>query len=401
MNVPRSALYAVGFLVLLIIVALGVWLFQLSAGESGGSSERTGFFGSLFPFGRDSGPLGGGGTADDTLLEPGVVPELRKISEEPVAGGAFVRTPTGLVIRYTERNTGHIYETPVALSTSVRLVNSTVPGVHDSIWLTASSTLMRFLAEDDSIQNFIGRISSTTEDQDLAGDFIKDYVRIAVGPKDTLLGVLETPSGSTIESLSASGANVRSVFTSPLSSWIPHASRGVWYVASAPSGRSLGALYEIQNSSLVRAIPPRAGFQALPERDGVLVAVTGGAQNAVSLAVYDLGNGGMIEAPVGTVVQKCAWAVGRRAELVCGIPRTVLPGLYPDDWLLGIIHTDDDLYRVDTDTGNITRVFNLSESGSGPFDITDMQLSDNGSYALFINRTDQTLWSARLTQATE
>lgn len=400
MNLPRSALYAVGLLVLLIIVALGIWLFQISPNATEGQATRTGFFGSLFPFGNSGSPEGRGGE-DSRATEPGVVPELRKISEEPVAGAGFARFTNGLVIRYTERNTGHIYETPVALSTSERLVNSTVPGVHDSIWLNASTTLMRFLSESGGVENFVGFVASSTEDQELLGGFIPPYSQITPGVNGTLFGVLETEAGSRLETLTNEGESIKTVLTSSISSWIPHMRGTSLFVASAPTGVGSGALYEIDGGELVRRIPPRNGFQARMQLDGPLVAVTGGSANTLSLAVYDLGNGGMIEAPVGTVIQKCAWAAGRRAELVCGIPRTVLEGLYPDDWLLGLIHTDDDLYRIDTDTGSITRVFNLSESGSGPFDITDLVLSDDGTYALFINRVDQTLWSARLTQETE
>lgn len=400
MNLPRALLYALGFLVFLAVVGLGVWFFQISPSATEGQATRTGFFGSLFPFSDSGSPEGRAGEGARPT-EAGVVPELRKISEEPVAGAGFARVTNGLVIRYTERNTGHIYETPVALSTSERLVNSTVPGVHDSIWLNASTTLMRFLSESGGVENFVGFVASSTEDQELLGGFIPPYSRIAHGVSGMLFGVLETEAGSRLETLTDEGENIKTVLTSSISSWIPHMRGASLFVASAPTGVAGGALYEIDDRELVRRIPPRNGFQARVQLDGPLVAVTGGSANALSLAVYDLGNGGMIEAPVGTVIQKCAWAAGRRAELVCGIPRTVLPGLYPDDWLLGLIHTDDDLYRVDTDTGSITRVFNLSESGSGPFDITDLVLSDDGTYALFINRVDQTLWSARLTQEAE
>lgn len=399
MNLSRTALYALGCITLLAVIGVGVWFAQISRPE--GTTEggaRDGFFGSLFPFGRETTGGALGGERDTGDLDPvGAVPELRKVSEAPVAGGTYVRAGETLLIRYTERDTGHIYETPVTLSTTVRLTNSTVPAVHDSIWLTASSSLLRFLSDEGEVQNFIANVATSSEDQELYGGFLKDYTRIAVGPKGTLFGVLESSTGALLESLGSTGENVRVVFASPIQSWIPHASNGRYFVAPAPSGRSLGSLYEIKNNSLVRVIEERPGFQALAERDGSLVAVTGGAQNALSLAVYDLSNGGMIEVPVGTVTQKCAWALGRAGELVCAIPRSLPQGMYPDDWLLGLVHTDDDLYRVDTETGKVTRVFNLSESGSGPFDVGEAHLSDDGSYFLFINRLDQTLWSATLT----
>lgn len=403
MKWDRATLYAIAFVVLIAIIAAVVWFLQISTPSgTATNTSRGGFFGSLFPFGRSDSTVGAGVGEGDQLTDTTVVPELRRLSSEPVSGGGFVKGSGGvLAVRYVERNTGHIYETPVALSTLVRLTNSTVPAVHDSTLLSASTTLMRFLSDTNGIQNFVGVIATTSTDQDLQGGFLKDYTRIAVGTKNALLGVFETPEGSSVESLTADGKNIKTLFTSSVASWIPHLSSGKYYLASAPSGQSDGSAYEIKTGTLVRALASRTGFQALFQTDGPLVAVTGGSKNALSLAMYDLKNGGMLEMPVGTLVQKCAWAAGRSALLVCAIPKSVPPGMYPDDWLLGITHTDDDLYEINTDTGAVTRVFDLSESGSGPFDVAQVQLSDDGSYFLFVNRNDQTLWSAKLTQQSQ
>ena len=397
MKLDRTVLYAVIFIAFIAAVAVIVWLLQPPATSTGQVENERGFFSTLFPFGRSGSaqttPLGNDGETFDS----GIVPELRKLSEESVAGATYFRGSGGLIsVRYIERDTGHIYETPVSQSTQIRLTNSTIPAVHDSTWVAASTTLMRFLSDENGIQNFVGVIASSTADQDLTGGFLRNYSRITVGAKNVLFGILETPTGSVAESLLPDGTGIKTVFTSTLQSWIPHASFGKFYLASAPSGRSFGSVYEVRNGNLERVIEPRTGLQALFQKEGQLVAITGGAQNALSLAMYDLQNGGMLEIPVGTIIQKCAWAAGRTAMLVCAVPRTVPQGVYPDDWLLGRIHTDDDVYEINTDTGAIIRVFNLSESGSGPFDVTQAMLSDDGEYFLFVNRNDQTLWSARL-----
>lgn len=402
MKLDRTVLYAIIFIAFSACVALVVWFLQPPTPSTSQTEDEGGFFSTLFPFGR-------GGSTQTTPLENngensdvGVVPELRKLSEVPVSGATYFRGSGGLVsVRYIERDTGHIYETPVSQSTQIRLTNSTVPAVHDSTWVNASTTLLRFLSDEGGVQNFVGVIASTTPDQDLYGGFLRNYSRVAVGPKNTLFGILETPTGSVAESLLADGTGVKNIFTSAIQSWIPHASFGKFYLASAPSGRSFGSAYEVKKGELERIVVPRTGFQALFQKEGLLVAVTGGAQNALTLAMYDLQNGGMLEIPVGTLIQKCAWAAGRSAMLVCAIPRTVPQGMYPDDWLLGLIHTDDDVYEINTDTGAITRMFNLSESGSGPFDVTQALLSDDGEYFLFVNRNDQTLWSARLSSETQ
>lgn len=396
MKLDRTLLYAFIFIAFIAVIALVVWFLQPPTASTSQTEDERGFFSTLFPFGK-SDTSQTTFVGEDAQFDAGVVPELRKLSEEAVAGATYYRGSGGvLTVRYIERDTGHVYETPVSQSTQIRLTNSTIPAVHDSTWVTASTTLMRFLSDENGIQNFVGVIASSTADQDLTGGFLRNYSRIAVGTKGAMFGILETPTGSVAESFVSDGTGIKTIFTSAIQSWIPHAGFGKFYVASAPSGRSFGSVYEVKNGELERVIAPRLGFQTLFQKEGPLVAVTGGAQNALTLAMYDLGNGGMLEIPVGTIIQKCAWAAGRTATLVCAIPRDIPQGVYPDDWLLGLVHTDDDIYEINTDTGTITRMHNLSESGSGPFDVAQAMLSDDGEYFLFVNRNDQTLWSARL-----
>ena len=387
---------ALAFLTLLLVVVGGVWVFSsLLGGSDGATNGDRGFFGSLFPFGR-----GGGTTILDPTkdaLEPGgPVPRLRKVTDAPVAGATFATGITGLPsVRYVERETGHMYETPLDAVTVIRLTNTTVPAVRDARFLNASTTLMRFLSETGTIENFLGSVTTTSTDATLQGTFLEPFARTTFSGS-ALIGILETPDGSALKSVSLDGITARSVFSSPIGSWVPHAAGGKVFVSSAPSGRAAGALYEVANGKLERLMGGIRGLEVLPHPSAASFLVSSGAENAVSLYLLDGASGVLGTLPRATSVSKCSW-IGVSRQAVCAFPKTLPGGLYPDDWLLGRVHTTDDLWIVDTETGTLTVALDLEAESGVRIDAADLRASDDGRFVLLRNRNDQGLWVASLT----
>ncbi len=399
LNLPRGVGYAVGFIIILLLIILGLWAYMGIAGSTGGSSSggQQGLFGSLFPFG--SGSSSGGSTQNPGEVPgaSGPAPTLRKVSDQEVAGAEFATGLGGtLAIRYVERNTGHIYETPVDSLTLTRLTNTTVPGVHDATWINASTTLLRFADDNDEPENFVAFFASSTPDQQLEGTFINKYRRIALGAGETVLGVLESASGATVETVRSDGTKPKTLLVSPLTTWVPLAAGNKYFVASAPSWAAPGSLYDISSSGMTRILGGVPGLVALPSPSAAVFLISGGTQNAVSLSVFNTKDKSLNLLPRATLAEKCAWIPRQDSILLCAFPTTLPQARYPDDWLLGRVHTSDDLWFVNTATGVLTEAMALDAGGQGPFDISNVITSENGAYALFINRNDQTLWSATL-----
>ena len=109
MKIPRGTYVALGFVFLLVVLTGGVWLYQQFAVPTGtGAEAPRGAFGSLFPFGGDTntGPTETG--TDVAQVPRGSVPRLRQVSVESVAGSTFASTTRGTMLRFVERNTGHV-----------------------------------------------------------------------------------------------------------------------------------------------------------------------------------------------------------------------------------------------------------------------------------------------------
>ncbi len=389
-----SLLVATGFLAILgLIVGLVVLYNSLSVPSSEPERERSGVFSNLFPFGNRSTTSVSQG--EDEVPPAGPIPRLRKVSDAQVSGARFAVGLSGEPsIRYVERETGHIYEAPLTAFTAIRLTNTTVPRSLEALWLSASSTVLRFVNENDAIENFSGFFSGTTTDQTLRGVFLKNYSRIAPA-QGGVLGLSTSPTGSVLEFVSTETQTARIIFASSINSWVPHAAGNRFFVQSAPSGLAQGSLYEVEEGELRSLIKNVPGLSVRIRSDGERILASSGTTQNTVLFVTDA-NGARIDAPVRrTLAEKCVW-VGETEEAICAIPKELPRGIYPDDWLLGRIQTNDELWRIDTVSGTQTALIDPEETVSVAFDILQMHVSPDGGHVLFINKTDQTLWVLRL-----
>src|SRR3989338_2719832 len=134
----NKTLLTIIVVVVLVIIAGGVYFFavQNNTGQTDNQSG-TDFFSSLFPFGESS-PGGGDVTTsgDSTLAETKPASVLRQIGDRPVAGARFIAGRNETLIRFIERETGHVFDTPLDSATVTRISNTTIPRIQEIVWLS-------------------------------------------------------------------------------------------------------------------------------------------------------------------------------------------------------------------------------------------------------------------------
>ena len=400
MKIPRSAQLAVGFVVIVVLLALLAWGFSALLGgqsDTSGQGDGQGIFGSLFPFGTPriiENIIGGFGDEEE---QEGVAPRVRHVTEQKVAGATFVTGIQGMrSIRYVERETGHIYETPVELLSQVRLTNTTVPRVQDALWVNASTTLLRFAADDGEVENFEAKISTSSVDQVLSGTFLKNYTRIVPVSTDRYLGVIESAESATVQVIEKGVSST--ILTSPIRSWVPLSAQGKLFLMSAPAFGALGSLFEIRQGELYQIGESANGMTASISPSGkyALTSVPAGKSSIVSL-IFELGTNRSTVLPILAFTEKCAWVKNLEPLLVCAVPEELPIARYPNDWLLGRVHTKDTLWFFNPDTGSATIAVDLPAEIDAPLDVSKLAVSDDGLFAIFIDRNDSSLWSAALT----
>lgn len=397
MKLPTSIkfvaiLAAVGAVIALI--AFGVSLFR-GTGSAATPSEGQNPFTALFPFlggapvTRPTATTTEGG--DGFVTEAGPVPRLREVSKGPVAGARFVGKHT---IRYVAQEDGNVYDTPADSAETVRISNTTVPGMTEVLWVGESRFIGRLLQSDGSFEHLLGYIATSAPEQSLDVASFTAFARGAVSADgSTLLTITETSSGSRLDVRDpVKGTPQRTVLSSAIRSWVPLVGGASLFVASAPTSEVLGYLYLIGTNGALTKVTEGLGLTALPSPTGRYILSAAHTGGVAELAVIDRTSGKTYESPLVTLTNKCAWTTG--TELVCAVPNDI--GLNVESWLLGAQGSIDTVWLIDVVNGTADIIVDPTKEAGAAIDAEHVAVSADGAYALFVNKNDLSLWSVRL-----
>ncbi|MEK7207962.1 MAG: hypothetical protein AAB699_00260 [Patescibacteria group bacterium] len=388
-----------------LLAALAVWLyFYFRKAEP--RLPDTG----AFPAPTEGIPLG---EEEPTVLPEGAGapgafrPILRQLSLVPIAGAVIGGKGAETRVRYIERANGNVIEIPASGGEEKRLTNTTIPKVHEALWnKTGNGVILRYLKEDgETIETFSARIKAGTggTEGELAGTFLPAGITaLALSPSADELFYLREERGELVGiRASFTGANKTELWRSPLREWLPlWTAEETLALVSKPSALSPGALLSLNRSGeqervLLSGI---AGLTALPEKTVEKVLASRSSENGVELFLFVPKTRGENALGVATLPEKCVWRTSGEA-LLCGVPKSIPGGSYPDSWYQGITSFADAVYEVGTRGGSRTALISeISEETGAPIDLTHPALSSDERFLVFRNKNDQTLWSLQLTE---
>ena len=127
----------------LVLVVLALFSFSLFSPKSEVAIEEGRFesvFKNLFPFGKSESTddliSDTDSIADGVALEGDQpVPTLRRVSNTAVASAITFESGEEVVIRFIERETGHIFDTTTTSLPQTRVSNTTIPRIQEVLWL--------------------------------------------------------------------------------------------------------------------------------------------------------------------------------------------------------------------------------------------------------------------------
>lgn len=404
----RTLILSAIALALVLIVGFFAFITVPSRNGSGEADGGAGsLFGSLFPFNFGGGDAGGGDTplSDEPLEDTRPVPPLRKVSDGPSAGGFFFEKKSddgaeeAVGIRFVERQTGHVYETATDTLTARRISNTTIPGIEEVLWQDKNNFIIRYL-EGEAVRTFRVELDAAAEgEQSVNGSFLDSWDRAALDPtREEVLAVFETGGGSRAALFNFDGSGLRSVFTSPLASWVPLQSEKGAYLASAPASGVPGFLYRLSNQTLIKIVGGISGFMPVVSPSGRYVLYSSADGSRVELFLYDTESRETFESPLDTLAVKCAFVSTDAPTVACGVPSEFPKGAYPNDWLLGRVAFSDDIWLIDPTSG-LANLLALPEIDAGvPLDVAGPAVDPSGGYLGFINKNDLSFWTLSLKQ---
>lgn len=402
----RRILLILGALLLVVAVLAAVYFLFLrpdagiTVGENpfGGAGDRDPGIGPVVDTGV---PTSGAGTL--------IAPRLLKITEGPVAAGTIalytpaqtiasstststpeVTVPEEVEVRYIDRQSGNVYSFKVHDRVETRLSNKTLPGIVDAAWtINGSHAAVRFLETDVSGGE---RVSTYVLPANGEGGFFlsQDLSQVLVA-SSTVVALASNTTGSVAESMSIDGTNVRTVFSSVLSSLRLHLLGSRYLVETKPSAYLDGYAFLADGSSLTRVLGPLRGLSTLPSPSGDDILYSYVDRGRLYTQVLDLASRTTVPLPLATLPEKCVWTANGDA-LYCAVPVS-LSGVLPDEWYQGARSFSDRIWRIDMDSRAATLVFDPRQLADTAIDAQALTLDRANDVLVFMDRDDGSLWS--------
>ena len=116
--------------------------------------------------------------------------------------------------------------------------------------------------------------------------------------------------------------------------------------------------------------------------------------NSLKNVLYDITKKKYFALNLATIVgDKCVWSQKNTTDLYCAIPKNLIRGNFPDVWYQGKYAFNDNIIKIDTETFATKNLLEANTETKNDLDITNLQLSPNEDYLMFMNKSDLILWS--------
>jgi len=340
------------------------------------------------------------------------VSKLTQIYKNPTSGTVFfVNKNNQDVLRFVDRAVGNIYEYIPETQTSQpqRITNTTITKIQQSVWSNSGNNLVyRYLNNDtDNISSFSGTINTSSVSQNsigqITGLFLSSNIKeMATNPKgDTIFNLVDKSdkSGTFGFTTDFYGGSKKVVLDSPISYWnIAWPKDDTITLTTKPTYRDYGLLYFFnpQTYTMNRILGNMMGLSTLTNKNANLVAYSYNKNLSLLLDIYDVKNKVSKNLQLPTFADKCVWGNNNPDILYCAVPQTINVDNYPDAWYQGTEAFSDNIWSINTETGNIQQIYQVGLNEDANVDAYDLKISADDHYLTFSNKNDLSLWILNL-----
>lgn len=434
----RTSIIIYAAIAFLLIIAFFYWYLFLHAKnqnvsiEANNTIENTGFQ----PLNTNSQPENNQpepSTENNATSTPQAekLPVLRKLSNSPVGGYGITTTfskngqPATTTTRWVDRGRGNIYQATGDNSYIATLSNTLVPKIYQSWWNKDLSVFYAQFAPvgNDNVTTVISNLvknapeiiststaSSTTSVSNKTAYQLKgtrisgNVIAVAVSPqKDKVLLVTEDGNRSTGYITRFDGGGQTQVFNLPLTQIVVEwPETNTITITTKASANYAGFFYFVnaKTGAMKKILGNLAGLSAKANRSAtkVIYSWVGNADLPINTAVLDIKTGKTDNVTFKTLADKCVWSEKFADEVYCSVPNNLNSSLlYPDDWFVGNTSFVDNIWLLNTNTGNVSQIADLLNLSQNSIDAVNLEIDENDSYLLFGNKKDLSLWMLDLT----
>jgi len=204
---------------------------------------------------------------------------------------------------------------------------------------------------------------------------------------------LEEDSLGTIGTLAdTSNQKKVQIFESGATEWNIHKNRNDMVISTKASSNSIGLSYSLSSAgSMKKILGGQFGLtlNVSPTKEKAIYSES--TRDGFVLNLYNVTQNKILKLDYLTLPEKCVWSRVSPKIVYCAVPKGIPAGNYPETWYQGEVSFEDNIWMMNSETGEETLVetFNLVDG-------TDLFLSDKEQYLFFTNKKDSQLWSLRL-----
>ncbi len=419
----KKTIYIIITLIIIALIGGGVyWFFFMQSGIPNTNEEEPSSGLSIFnPFKRNTvvptptPNIQQSTSTDKTVVDdfvPTKIPALRQLSSVPVGGMAASTTASSTLVRFIDRGVGHISEAEDISTTIEKISNTTLPKVYDSFWnKNLTALVLRYLKEDsETVVNFYAELrpvatstatTTSTTPYELKGKYISADIReIAVSPLKDKIFTWNVEGGKGVGYISTFDEKTKSkIIENPLTEVLvewPETSKV--FVTTKASAYATGYVYSIDTKTGIfkKVFGGPHGLSTKVSKDLSKILYSQGTQDSILLSMLNLKDNKSQNLLIRTLADKCVWSSYHKEDIYCAVPTEIPRGIYPDDWYKGTVSFVDEIWHIDSTTGEVHLLAKLLSVGDALIDATNLTLDEKDNYLYFINKRDLSLWSLDL-----
>lgn len=311
--------------------------------------------------------------------------------------------------RYVERLSGHVYQYDTNTQETTKISNTTIPRTEESIFVeNGSKVIMRYLDQDGrKIQSYLGTLPTGNITDKLTGGYLPENIISLTKSPDSkeLFYLTKNNSGVNGNILEIATLKEKRIFTNPFTEWLTYwGDKGITLHTKASSGFP-GSSYLLSTTGTFSKITSNLlTLTAKNSNTSGIIPISYDSTNMYNkLALYDTNTQKLIDTNVYTVSEKCVWWRDG-LFLLCAAPRTPqLSSTFIDDWYKGYMYTADDLYIINAQSGEGIMFADINEltKKETNLDITQMEVSSDGEYLMFIDKKTGNPWLLNLNKVAD
>jgi len=410
----KKKIILIGIIVLLVLVGAVAYYYLIIRGEKDA--------GPLFPafanlFGDRTEDIDFGDSQpprrlDDLLLNDSTTgtaaPRLRQLSTESVAGARFNNINNS--VEYVARRNAHIYEISLESFATKKIANRTIPGIYEALWdVDGVFIVLRHLDPNDldSIQSFFAQIdnaSSTQNNPEGVGVLVGDYLapnilQLIASDNNEFFYLLKDEFGVAQGNLlNTQTFAQKNIFEFQISEWLVQDLDSDTIALTTKAANTVeGYLFYLNKATdkFTQKLGGIKGLTTLASPDGSKVLYSKDRGKGFTLHVYDFTTHESLEISKSTMPEKCVWG-NSSTYVYCGVPEIIPGATYPDARYQGLVEFSDELWKIETSSGETELLAILKEDAREELDIMNMFINKEETHLFFTNLGNGTLWSYRL-----